>query len=64
MIRSGENGYVIPRPDSLDQFEGAMIGLFDSVNRKQLGEQARLSVESLTHEKNFLHMERVFKEFV
>jgi len=64
MIRSGVNGYVIPHPDSLDQFEDAMLQLFDSETRKRLGEQARLSVEPLTHEKNFLHMERVFKEFV
>ncbi|MDD7983422.1 glycosyltransferase family 4 protein [Lentisphaera marina] len=63
MIDSGENGYVITRPDSLDEFEFAMERLFDTDHRKVLGEKARQRVEPLTHEKNFSHMEKVFRSF-
>jgi UDP-glucose:(heptosyl)LPS alpha-1,3-glucosyltransferase len=63
MIDSGVNGYVIPRPDSLSDFTSAMEKLFDDDHRKGLGSKARQSVETLTHEKNFSHMERVFQSF-
>ncbi|WDE98328.1 glycosyltransferase family 4 protein [Lentisphaera profundi] len=61
LIESGVNGYVIEKPDSINEFYEALNALMDCEHRKVLGKKARLSVEGLTHEKNFSRMEEVFQ---
>ncbi|MCM8533398.1 MAG: glycosyltransferase family 4 protein [Lentisphaeraceae bacterium] len=62
LIEDGKSGFVVSRPDSLQELSETMLKLFDPELRERIGERAREAVKDRTLENNFKQMLSVFKK--